>query len=82
VRVITLGSIHIVLFDTLLYSTLFNQVIMEGAVCRRSDGLLKDPNQGGSILTEEDDRDRDRNRRTPYVGRLAPTPSGYMHGKD
>lgn len=66
----------------MLYSTLFNQVITEGVECRTSEGTHEDPNHGGSILTEEDDRDRDSNRRTPYVGRLAPTPSGYMHGKD
>lgn len=50
---------------------------MEGVECRRSDEILKDTKEDGSILTEEGDR----GRRTPYVGRLAPTPSGYMHGK-
>jgi hypothetical protein len=54
---------------------------MEGVECRTSDGILKDIHQVRSISKGEDDRDRNRSRRIPYVGRLAPTPSGYMHGK-
>ena len=59
-------------FSLILYS-----VLMEGVDCEVGNETLKDLNEGGCILTDE----RDRDNQLPYVGRLAPTPSGYMHGK-
>lgn len=63
--------------DSLYFYLIFNSVLMKSIDCRIGNKSLKNLNESGCTFIKESVSER----RIPYVGRLAPTPSGYMHGQ-